>query len=533
MTSLGVVSADPSSDLAQAVLHASWRASAGVELTADRDADALVVVMDAADDGTAFNHALAQADGRPVLLVLTAASGSASSSAAVAGVRISGWTRRHDTRLRPIGLDPRAEGDLDLLASWANASVEDSVTVLATANQAFTDHPVITWNPGTGLGVITVADDPATWSNRRFLRLVRRWVDVGLGRESLPSAGVGLLAFGAIGAEHAEAVSAVPGLGLAAVCDRSTERLEVAASLHPGVSTTTDADALLADPSVDIVVISTPPDSHASWALRALDAGKHVVLEKPMALTAAECDKTMAAAAEHDRLVVVYQNRRYDSDFVTLRAAIDAGQIGTVFHAETFVGGYGHPCNYWHSDASVSGGAIFDWGSHFIDQILQLLPGELVGVSARNHKLKWHDVTNADHARVTLHYRDGAEATFIHSDLAAATKPKYYVLGTEGAVVGHWRTERVVSRTAIGTAQVDTFAPADAPAELDLVDGHGSVTRLAPRPSPAYAFHRDLADRVLDGLPMEVTAEQSRRVVAVMEAAEASAATGGGIVQVP
>jgi scyllo-inositol 2-dehydrogenase (NADP+) len=533
MTSLGVVSADPSSPLAQAVLHAPWRESAGLSLTEEGAADALLVVMDAADDGTAFNHALARADGRPVLLVLTAESGAATSSAAVAGVRLAGWTRRHDTRLRPIGLDPRGEGDLDLIASWATASTEAGVTVLATANQAFADYPVITWNAGTRLGVLTVGGEPATWSHRRFLRLIRRWIDQGLGRTSAARAGVGLLAFGAIGAEHAEAATAVPGLDLVAVCDRSTDRLDVATALHPGVATTTDADALLSNPDVDIVVISTPPDSHASWALRALEAGKHVVLEKPMALTAAECDKAMLSAAEHDRLVVVYQNRRYDSDFVTLRQAVQDGRIGTVFHTETFVGGYGHPCNYWHSDAAVSGGAIFDWGSHFIDQILQLLPGELVGVSARNHKLRWHDVTNADHARVTLHYRDGAEATFIHSDLAAATKPKYYVLGTEGAVVGNWRTERVVSRTAIGTAQVDTFAPADAPADLDLIDEFGSVTRLAPRPSPSYAFHRDLADRVLDGLPMEVTAEQSRRVVAVMEAAELSASTGGGIVQIP
>jgi predicted dehydrogenase len=493
------------------------------------DADALLVVMDAADDGPAFNRALADADGRPVLLVLTPQSGSAVASAAVAGVGITGWTRLHDTRVRPLGLDPRGEGDLEVPAAWATASVEDGVHVLATANQAFADYPVITWNPGTRLGVITVAGEPATWRERRVLRLVRRWIDHGLGRSSASSAGVGLLAFGAIGAEHAEAVSAVPGLVLAAVCDRSTERLDAATALHPGVTTTTDADALLADPQVDIVVISTPPDSHASWALRALNAGKHVVLEKPMALTTADCDKAIAAAAEHDRALVVYQNRRYDADFVTLRSAIAQGRIGTPFHVETFVGGYGHPCNYWHSDATVSGGAIFDWGSHFIDQILELMPGDLIGVRARNHKLRWHDVTNADHARVTLHYRDGAEATFIHSDLAAAAKPKYYFLGTEGAVVGRWRTERIVTRTSIGTAQVDTFAPADAPADLELIDAEGSVTRLAPTPSPAYAFHRDLADRVLDGLPMEVTAEQSRRVVAVMEAAEASAASGGGI----
>ena len=197
---------------------------------------------------------------------------------------------------------------------------------------------------------------------------------------------VGLLGYGAIGHEHSRAVRAVDGLALAAVCDTSQERLDVAAGAAPGIATTTSADALLARDDVDLVVVSTPPSSHAHWALRAISAGKHVVLEKPFAIRTDEADEVLAAAAAADRLAVVYQNRRFDPDHLAVRRLVDGGQLGEVFHVETFVGGYGHPCNLWHSDEGVSGGAFYDWGSHLLDQILDLIPTPIEYVTAAAHK---------------------------------------------------------------------------------------------------------------------------------------------------
>ena len=115
----------------------------------------------------------------------------------------------------------------------------------------------------------------------------------------------------------------------------------------------------------------------------------------------------------------------------------------------------------------------------------------------------------------------------MHSDLAAALKPRWYVLGTTGAIMGNWRTERIVSRNDIGTLAEDVLAPADSPPLLDLYSSDGSVTRLAaPQPEP-YPFHREVADRLRLGIPMTVTAAQSRRVLAVMEAARLSAEDDG------
>jgi hypothetical protein len=142
-------------------------------------------------------------------------------------------------------------------------------------------------------------------------------------------------------------------------------------------------------------------------------------------------------------------------------------------------------------------------------------------------------VTNADHSRVLVHFVDGVEAEFTHSDLAAALKPKFYVLGTEGGLIGDWRFERVVGRSAIGTLDEDRLAHSDSPAALRLFDADGSETLLAVPPPPPQPFHRELADALLSGAPMSVTPEGSRRNIAVMQAATASASLGGRPVPLP
>lgn len=321
---------------------------------------------------------------------------------------------------------------------------------------------------------------------------------------------VGLLAYGAIGHEHNMAVQATPGLTLTAVCDTNPERIEVAREIAPEFEAFTDAQDMLDSGLVDLVVVSTPPNSHHDWAMRALEKDLHVVLEKPMALTAEECDAALAYAAERGRHLVVYQNRRFDPDFVTMRRLIAEGAIGEVFQYDSFVGGYSRPCDYWHSDAAVSGGAIFDWGSHYLDQVLNIFDAPIAHVSGMNHKRKWLHATNADHAEVIVTFEDGRQATFVHSDLAAARKPKYYVLGTEGAIVGEWNP---AAEPAV----------ADLPARIFLYDTTGARREIPLDQVTPFTFHAELAAFLAEGTAMQVDPKQSRNVVAVMEAAEESA----------
>ena len=325
---------------------------------------------------------------------------------------------------------------------------------------------------------------------------------------------VGLLAYGAIGDEHNKAVQSTSTMTLAAVCDSNPDRLAAALLLAPDAKTFSDADEMLDSGEIDLVVVSTPPNSHYAWAKKALTRGLHVVLEKPMALTTDECDELMALAAASNLTLVVYQNRRYDNDFVTIKHLIDSGEIGEVFHYESFVGGYSKPCSFWHSDAEVSGGAIFDWGSHFIDQILAIVPASVAHVSGLNQKRVWDHVTNADHAQVTITFADGSQASFTNSDLAAARKPKYFILGTQGAIIGNW-----------DPAAGDSVADLPAIITMNRVDGSSEV--VVPVHVAPFAFHESLAQYLENGTEMSVVASQSRDVVAIMQAAEESALLNG------
>ena len=389
---------------------------------------------------------------------------------------------------------------------------------------------------GAGRFVVCgLGSEPATWANPVYHRLLQRCLRVAAGLHPSPPLGVGLYGFGAIAREHAEAAVNVEGLELRGVCDRSPARRTEAARLFD-VAVPAQSGELLADPKVDLVVVGVPPALHSQAVLECLAAGKHVVCEKPFALRVEEVDRMLAAARDAGRLLTVYQSRRWDPDFVALHRAVRQGAIGRPFYMEAFIGGFGHPCSYWHSHEPVSGGTIYDWGSHYFDWLLQLFRSPVTRVAAVAHKRVWHDVTNADQVRVDLTFEGGEQATFLQSDVAAALKPKWYLLGTGGAAVGDWRVEAVRARAWTGDLVEDRLQPSEAPAVVSLhrPDGHGDVNVevLALPPREPDAFYRNLADHLLLGEPLAVRPEEAARNVAVMEAAARSIAAQGRPVQV-
>ncbi len=516
-------------------------ALAGLEPADVAAADAVVVWADRTPPPSVVARLLST--GAPLLLVGPTLDRADADGrlAEAAGVRLAGRTPEHDVRLRPgrdglrAPMSGHSHGARDHVGPHDHVTgsvalvdkVLDDVEVLRVAAVGLAEHAVATWRPSTSVGVLTLGTAPSSLEERTFMRALASLAHHAVGADEAADVRVGLLGYGAIGHEHSRAVRAVDGLALAAVCDTSAARREAAEAAAPGVATLDDSDALIHRDDVDLVVVSTPPSTHADWALRAIRAGKHVVVEKPFAIRTEEADAVLEEAEAAGLLAAVYQNRRFDPDHLAVRRAVRGGRLGEVFHIETFVGGFGHPCNLWHSDEGVSGGAFYDWGSRVLDQILDLVPDDVAYVTAAAHTRRWHDVTNADHSRVTLRFAGGAEAEFVHSDIAAALKPRWYVLGTDGAIVGSWRTERIVARNDIGTLEEDVLAPADSPPVLELFAADGSVTRMAMPAAEPYSFHRELAEQLRLGIPMSVTGAQSRRVLSVMEAARISADEGG------
>jgi predicted dehydrogenase len=523
-----------SSDAGREQLLVDYLRRTGMSVGEGLDGD-VVLVLGAAGLPEPLEDALLSLP-RPVLVVGPVMSSALTDAAGLLPGQLS---PEHEIRVRPGpaagDVAARMGGDLVVTDRWpVQDKVADDVDVLLTAHLGLTEHAVATWRPSRQLGVLTVGSTTATYADAAWHRLVHRLLRRVTGQCDGPPVRIGLLGYGAIGPEHSAAIAATTGLELRAVCDPDPRRIDAARALVPDIRA---VDDLLAQDDVDLVVVSTPPSTHVDWSLRCLDAGKSVVVEKPFCLTVDEADRQIRAAGDEGLALAVYQNRRWDADYLALKKVVRSGWLGELFHYESFVGGFGHPCNFWHSDEGVSGGAIYDWGSHYLDWALDLFATPVEWVSATTHKRVWHDVTNADHTRALLHFTDGAEAEFTHSDLAAAVKPKFYVLGTRGGVIGDWRQERVVSRSAIGTLQEDRLAHSDAPAALRVFtpDGAGgrSETALSIPPAPAQPFHRQLADQLLSGEPMEITPAGSRRNIAVMQAATQSARDGGRPVAPP
>jgi scyllo-inositol 2-dehydrogenase (NADP+) len=408
--------------------------------------------------------------------------------------------------------------------------------VLMRASWQFTDQ-VVAYERKHGDGRfihIGLGHRPSTYENVDFQKLVHRAVLFAAASRPAPAVGVGLIGYGAIARAHAASVIATPGLELRAVCDLSAERRTLA-ERELSVATHASVGGLLRDQEVGLVVVGTPPSLHADPVIAALDAGKHAVCEKPFAITVDDVDRMIDTAAARQRVLTVYQSRRWDPDYLALRDTVRSGRIGEAFYMESFIGGYSHPCDYWHSHEPISGGTIYDWGSHYFDWVLRLFDGAVTSVSAVAHKRVWHDVTNADQVRVDLTFAGGAQATFMQSDIAAALKPKWYVLGTHGAVVGDWRYETMRSRGSAGEFIEEALAPADSPAQLTVYrpsDGGAHEERLALAPRDEHGFYRNLADHLAWDEPLAVRPEEARRTVAVMEAATRSIAEGGSRLEV-
>jgi len=427
-------------------------------------------------------------------------------------------------RLRPLGTEGPAPGGSALRPD----------AVVAVCSVGFSDRPVVVRRQ-VGAGALVVAGVGSetgalveTHLRHLFARVL---ANVATPTRPLGVAIVGYGPFGGMGLHHGLALRATDGLELVAVVDASDERRAAATVDFPGVRTYPSAADLARDPDVDVAIVATPPSSHVPLTLELLRAGRHVVCEKPLCFRAEEADLLVATAAEVDRVLTVHQNRRFDGDFLAAVRLIEAGAIGEVFNVETFVGTFAHPCRAWHSEVRVSGGAIYDWGAHYIDWTLRLLDAVPASVTAIGHKRVWHDVTNHDQVRVHMTFDDGREAEFVHSDVAAIARPKLYLQGTAGTIAGSYRPLHL-ERIEPGLGYRDERPHfAEAPVVLEVAryeSGVGVVTsQVVPQVTEGFPFHANLADHLLLGEPLAVTPTSVRSVVAVLEAAQRSLAAGG------
>lgn len=463
-------------------------------------------------------------------------------AAAIAGVAVQADLPRTEwfVTLADQSAAARLDGEVPITTALRTLlPIDGGVDIAATTSVRFVHYPTIAVRSlGAGrIVTVGIADLGALRRHPTLATFVARLLEPTVA-PSTTDLGVGVVGygpFGGMGYLHGLAATETAGLALVAAADSAVERLVAARADFPDLVGHDSADSLAKDSAVDIAIIATPPVFHAEIALQLLRAGKHVVIEKPMCLRREDADAIIATAAEHDRVVTVHQSRRWDRDWLAVRHLIGAGEIGEVFNTETFVGGFEHPCRAWHSEESISGGAIYDWGSHHVDWILQLYGSSPRRVLCSAHTRVWHDTTNADQLSLWMQWDDGREATFRQSDVCAIRRPKFHIEGTRGTIEGHYQP-LVSDQVVAGRGHVANVAHhAEVPVELTVATYDGALgirqSTVAAAPSPGWGFHRNLADHLLLGEPLAVRPEQSRDVVAVLEAGHRSASNGGELIE--
>jgi predicted dehydrogenase len=341
--------------------------------------------------------------------------------------------------------------------------------------------------------------------------------------ESTPPLRVALIGYGFAGKTfHAPLIRSVPGLVLSTVVSRDAGKVH--ADL-PDVDVVTDPSAAFSDARLDMVVIASPNDTHAPLARAALEAGKHVVIDKPFALDLAQARELAAVAEREGRVLSVFQNRRWDTDFLGVRQLIAAGRLGDVTHFESHIDRFRPQVRArWREQAGAGSGLWYDLGPHLVDQALCLfgLPDRVWASLAVQRD--GGEVTDWAHA--VLEYA-GRRVILHASMLVAGGSPRFIVHGTLGSVV----------KTTMDPQETQLLAglrPGDAgwgedPDPLLLYDGNGGIEKLASPKGDQSRYYAAFRDAVLGRGSNPVTPQQAVTVMAVIEAAMASALEGQAV----
>ncbi|RBO93680.1 putative dehydrogenase [Nocardia puris] len=336
---------------------------------------------------------------------------------------------------------------------------------------------------------------------------------------------VAIVGYGLAGAVfHAPLIAAQPRMRVAAVVTGSPERAEQARRAHPGVRVFPDVDALFAAiGDFGLVVVATPNRTHALIARRAVDAGVPAVVDKPFAVTSAEAEDVLRRAEHAGVPLSVFQNRRWDGDFRTVRALVEGGELGEVRRFESrFERWRPVPKGGWREVGGVADGAgtLLDLGSHLVDQALTLFgPARSVYAELDNRRA---GVTTDDDAFLALTHTSGVRS---HLSMGAVTPqlgPRFRVLGSESGYVTYGLDPQEDALRAGGDPREEGWGTVE-PDRWGLLGADPDLTPYPTLPGDYPAFYTAMAAAILDGAHAPVDPHDAVAVLRVLEAARRSA----------
>lgn len=334
---------------------------------------------------------------------------------------------------------------------------------------------------------------------------------------------VGLLGFGMSGSVfHAPFITNVPGLHLSKIRETRPENIAVANARYPDAEIVQDAKAIFEDAAIDLVVLATPNVSHLPLAKAALEAGKHVVVEKPFTVTSADADELIALAKSKDRLLTVFHNRRWDSDFKTIRKIITGNLLGNVVEYEAHFDRFRNflKPNTWKEEDAPGSGILYDLGSHLIDQALCLF-GTPTEVSADLRTQRQHSQIT-DNFHLMLHYPD-LRVVLRAGMLVREQGPRYKLYGDKGSFLKYGLD---VQEAALkeGIAPKGATDWGKEPEELwgklnTEISGQHITGKVESEIGDYTAFYENVYDAITGNGELEVKPKQARNVIRLIELA--------------
>jgi len=331
---------------------------------------------------------------------------------------------------------------------------------------------------------------------------------------------VGLIGYGIAGQVfHAPMINAVSDLKLTKVVERHSERSR---DRYPWVEVVKDAEALFSDAAIDLVVIATPNTSHFELAQQALSAGKHVVIDKPFTTTSNQAQQLINLAQQHNRILSVHHNRRWDGDFQTVKQLLEQGYLGRLVEYEAHYDRFRNTLKpgAWRETSNLGSGLLFDLGSHLIDQaqVLFGLP-QTITADIRSQR----DGARADdYFEIGLDYA-GLKVILRAGMLVRELGPHFILHGTEGSFVKYGMdTQEAALRQGLTPSDQPNWGaePQTQWGTLNTqIGGLHFYGQLETLHGCYQAFYQNVAQAIDQGVALEVQPEQARNTIRIIELA--------------
>ena len=338
---------------------------------------------------------------------------------------------------------------------------------------------------------------------------------------------MGIIGFGYMGHWHLRNAPRVENVEVVAAYDIDPEKVKEAREI--GLTGFDTLEAFLKSDLFNLVLVATPNDCHCALVCAALNAGKNVICEKPVAMSMKELDQMIDTAKKNNVLFTVHQNRRWDKDFRIVKEIWDSGELGHVYAIHSRLHGARGAMFGWRAEPEHGGGMIYDWGVHFVDQLLFMMGFDCVkSVFCKTEKVKTPEVE--DYFFLLLDLKNGAHVQMEIGTWVLKPMPRWLVLGDRGTAYVNDFTrsggiisvdetvepEEIVAMTTSGPTR--TFAPRG---KKEIIE-----RELPDSPAELTEYYANLRDAIDGKAELIVKPEQVKAVFRVLEAAFESAKTG-------